>query len=138
MLRDDYGLSNRGQSESTIAGRKAALEMLNLCLYAQGKASFERQGNEILCDPGFYAQFCDYAVNHAVSSTAKSTDSALMCGTILGYLSHVKEAAKEKTERIEPGKTFWKDIGWYNTLRSQLQLKVQQRCINTATPIAKK
>ena len=137
VLRDNFGLSTKGQSESSIAGRRAALEMLNLCLFAQGKASFGRTAEVSLCDPGFYAQFCDYAVNHAVSSTAK-TDSALMCGTILGYLSHVKEAAKEKTEGEEPGKTFWKDIGWYTTLRAQTELSVKQRCINTAQPISKK
>jgi len=62
----------------------------------------------------------------------------LMCGTILGYLSHVKEAAKEKTEHEEPGKTFWKEVGWYTTLRAKTELSVKQRCINTAQPISKK
>jgi len=136
-LSEDFGLSGRGQSDSTVANRKAALEMLNRCLFQQGKASSERVCDESLCDPGFYAQFSDYVVNHAVSAT-KDGDSALMNNTILGYLSQVKEWAKDKTQGREPGRTFWKNVGWYTTLRQQITAKVQTRCIQTAQPISEK
>ena len=137
-LREDYGRSSRGQSDSSVAGRKAALEVLDRCLFLQDKAAFARLSDQVLCDPGFYAQFGDYIVNHAVSSTSKTGDSALMCNTVLGYLSHVKEAAKGKTENRTLGKVFWKDTTWYITLRASLKKKVEERCIKTAQPISEK